>query len=147
MTQDVDIALPADRIDEFLRAAAVSGFDILPQPAGRWPKVWHKESQIKVDILPEGAQPGSIDAPAPTTIPHPRLMGAEKGPIKYMQLTSLIELKLAAGRPRDIADVVELMRENRGRIAEIRMHLGRVHQDYVAKFDDVTAQALKQRDP
>src|SRR5215208_5447948 len=51
MTQDVDIALPADRIDEFLRAAAMSGFDPLPQPPGRWPKLMHKETGIKVDIL------------------------------------------------------------------------------------------------
>src|SRR5581483_4030539 len=32
MTQDVDIGLPRDRIDEFLRAASVSGFQILAQP-------------------------------------------------------------------------------------------------------------------
>src|SRR2546428_1581593 len=37
MTQDVDIVLAADRIEEFLRAAAVSGFEVPSQPAGRWP--------------------------------------------------------------------------------------------------------------
>src|SRR6266480_3195770 len=44
VTQDVDIVLPADRIDEFLRVAAVSGFEVLPQPTGRWPKVMHKDT-------------------------------------------------------------------------------------------------------
>ena len=34
VTQDIDIALPADRIAEFLRAAAVAGFDVLPVPRG-----------------------------------------------------------------------------------------------------------------
>src|SRR5437667_5263734 len=29
LTQDVDIALAADRVDEFLRVAAVSGFELL----------------------------------------------------------------------------------------------------------------------
>src|SRR3954451_22810799 len=42
VTQDVDIVLAADRIDEFLRAAAVAGFDVLPHPTGRWPKLMHR---------------------------------------------------------------------------------------------------------
>jgi hypothetical protein len=49
----VDIALAAGQVDEFLRAAAVSGFDVLQPPAGRWPKLMHKETGIQVDILPE----------------------------------------------------------------------------------------------
>src|SRR5262245_61370816 len=32
ITQAIDIVLPADRVDEFLRVAAVSGFEVLPQP-------------------------------------------------------------------------------------------------------------------
>src|SRR5262245_60897121 len=55
VTQDLDVALPADRIEEFQKLAAVSGFEILPQKPGRWPKVRHKDSDVKVDILPEGA--------------------------------------------------------------------------------------------
>src|SRR6516225_11413572 len=39
ITQDIDIALPADRIDEFMRVASVAGFQVLPQPKGRWPKL------------------------------------------------------------------------------------------------------------
>lgn len=146
MTQDIDIALGADRIDEFLRVAAVSGFDVLPASAGRWPKVWHIETQIKVDILPEGAQPGQADAPAPTTIPHPRAMGATRGPLTYIRLNSLIELKLAAGRTRDIADVVELVRQNESKIADMRQHLALVHASYVVKFDELVSQALRQVD-
>ena len=146
LTQDVDIALAADRIDEFLRAASVSGFDILAASAGRWPKIWHKETQIRVDILPEGAQPGQADRPAPTTIPHPREMGARKGPLTYIRLCSLIELKLAAGRIKDNADIVELIRQNPGKVAEMREHLAQVHADYVAKFDVLAAEAGRQHD-
>lgn len=146
ITQDVDIVLPAERIDEFLRAASVSGFDVLQQPEGRWPKIWHKETQVKVDIRPEGARPGTNDQPAPTTIPHPLDLGAEKGPVKYMQLKSLIELKLAAGRDRDISDVVELIRENENQIADIRQHLQDTHGDYTAKFDELVKRAKNQID-
>src|SRR5262249_39824992 len=51
VTQDMDIVLAADRIEEFLQVAAVSGFEVLPQPEGHWPKVRHKDTDVKVDIL------------------------------------------------------------------------------------------------
>lgn len=146
VTQDVDIALPADRVEEFLRVSAVSGFEVLPQRPGRWPKVRHKESGVKVDILPEGAQPGTPSRLAPTLIPHPSRMGAVVGKLRYMELVSLVELKLAAGRARDEADVVELVRERPDKVAEVRLHLSTVHANYVAAFDRIVERANDQRD-
>jgi len=140
ITQDVDIALPQENVDEFLRAAVVSGFDTVPQHEGRWPKMRHRETGIDVDILPEGGRPGTVSRPAPTTIPHPKLMGAARGILKYIALPSLIELKLAAGRLRDEADVVELIRENRDHVDEMRKHLQGVHPQYVARFEELLAQ-------
>jgi hypothetical protein len=145
-TQDVDIVLPADRVDEFLRVAAVSGFEPLPQRAGRWPKVLHKETAIKVDILPEGALPGSTARPAPTTIPNPKKMGAAGTSLRYISLASLIELKLAAGRLRDHTDIVELVRQNWPRVDEIRQHLATVHTDYLVAFDTLVQRAQEQED-
>jgi len=146
VTQDIDIALPADKIDEFLRAASVSGFELLPRQEGRWPKMLHKETAIKVDILPEGARPGTASKPAPTTIPHPALMGAQSGTLRYMVLPRLIELKIAAGRARDDADVVELMRAVPEQANAIREHLAGVHADYVRKFDALLQRARDQED-
>ena len=62
-------------------------------------------------------------------------MGAAGWQLQYITLQSLVELKLAAGRARDQADVVELLRVNPGQIAGIRQHLSNVHMDYVSKFD------------
>lgn len=146
MTQDVDIVLPADRVDEFLRVASISGFEVLPQPQGRWPKVLHKETLVKVDILPEGARPGTESRPAPTTIAHPSLMGAQGPSLRYITLPALIELKIAAGRVRDEFDVVELMRENKEQTDVIRQHLETVHPDYVAEFDRLLQRAREQVD-
>jgi hypothetical protein len=140
VTQDVDIAIPKDSIDDFLRAASVSDFDMVSQPEGRWPKLHHWETGNDVNILPEGGRPGTASRRAPTTIPHPQTMGAIRGVLKYVSLLSLIELKLAAGRLRDEADVVELMRENRDRIDEVRKHLQRVHPQYAARFEDLLTQ-------
>ncbi len=63
VTQDVDIVVPAARIEEFLRVAPLGGFDVLPTPAGLWPKLLHEESGINVDLLPEGATPGTAAHP------------------------------------------------------------------------------------
>lgn len=146
VTQDIDIALPAARIDEFLLAASVSGFERLPHKEGRWPKLIHKETGIQVDILPEGARPGTAAKLAPTTIPHPVKMGAAAGRLNYMRLPSLIELKIAAGRLRDESDVGEVMRANPDQVDPIRQHLAAVHPDYVARFDELVQRAQEQRD-
>ncbi len=135
VTQDIDIALPQDRIEDFLQTAEVSGFEVLHQPAGRWPKLTHTETNIDVDVLPEGGRPGTASQLAPTTIPHPREMGGQVGKLSYATLPSLVELKLAAGRLRDQADVVELLRENLDCVDELKSHLQTVHPNYVEQLN------------
>src|SRR5712692_5208718 len=119
LTQDIDIALPAAQIEAFLQVARVSGFEILPRQEGRWPKLVHKETGVRVDILPEGGRPGTASRPAPTTIPAPAAMGASGPCLRYMKLASLFELKIAAGREKDRADVVVLIRTNQDQIDAI----------------------------
>ncbi len=140
VTQDIDIALPSDRIEEFLQGASVSGFEVLTAPEGRWPKLLHRETGIEVDVLPEGGRPGLASRPAPTTIPHPKSMGAVRGKLQYISLASLIELKLAAGRSRDEADIVELARENRDRLDDVRQHLKAIHPQYANRFEELLGQ-------
>jgi hypothetical protein len=144
VTQDIDIALPADRIDEFLHAASVSGFDLLPVQPGRWPKVIHRDTGIEADILPEGGRPGTATRLAPTNIPHPSQMGATGALLRYINLPSLIELKIAAERARDASDVVELVRANRERVDEIRQHLASIHPAYLVAFDALAQRASEQ---
>ena len=144
VTRDVDLVVPAALVEELLRMAAVSGFEVLPVHAGIWPKLHHKESDVDVDLLPEGATPGTPSRPAPTAIPHPSRLGARAGTIQYIGLAGLIELKLAAGRARDDSDVVELILANPGQVDAIRQHLGSVHEHYVRRFDELLARAEDQ---
>jgi hypothetical protein len=146
VTQDIDIVLPADKIDDFLRAAAVAGFDVPAQSPGRWPKLLHKDTGIKVDILPEGQRPGTTANPAPTLLPHPSRLGATGNALRYITLPALIELKLAAGRARDDSDIIELMRANADQIDAVRRHLSSAHPNYVIKFDQLLQRACEQRD-
>jgi hypothetical protein len=140
VTQDIDIVLPSAQVEEFLKVASVSGFENLAPPEGRWPKLRHLETGIEVDILPEGGRPGTRARPALTTISHPKAMGAIRGMLKYISLPSLVELKLAAGRLRDEADVVELARETRGQLDEVRQHLRQVHAKYADRFEELLDQ-------
>jgi hypothetical protein len=64
-----------------------------------------------------------------------------------MSLSALIELKLAAGRARDESDVVELIRANAGQVEIIRQHLGQVHPDYRAAFDQLVERAREEDQP
>jgi len=144
VTQDLDIVLPADRLGEFENAAIVSGFVLLPQVPGRWPKLQHKDTGIEVDVLPEGGRPGTAAKPAPTTIPHPAKLGAAGPRLRYIDLTALVELKLAAGRIGDEHDVVEMIRANPQQVDRIRQHLAAIHCDYVHAFDRLLERAREQ---
>jgi len=144
VTEDVDIVVPADRINDLLRAAAVSGFEVLPSRPGAWPKLRHKETDVGVDLLPEGAVPGVPSRPAVTRIPHPSRLGARGATLRYIDLAGLVEIKLAAGRIRDQSDVVELILANPEQLDGVRRHLAGVHQEYVARFDVLVASAREQ---
>lgn len=143
ITQDVDIVLPSEQLDDFLRTAAVAGFQPLERKAGRWPKVQHKATDITVDILPEGGRPGVPSRLAPTLIRHPSQMGGRSSQLRYIDLPALVELKLAAGRARDENDVVELIRTNAEAVDQIRTHLATVHSDYLAAFDALAKRAAE----
>ena len=106
----------------------------------------HKETNVQVDILPEGQRPGTPSRPAPTLLPHPSTLGAGGGKLSYITLPALVQLKLAAGRARDESDVVELVRSNPGQVEVVRAHLARVHADYVAAFDRLVERAREQQD-
>jgi hypothetical protein len=55
-------------------------------------------------------------------------------------------LKVAAGRVRDQADVIELVRANEDQVEGIRRHLTAIHSDYVVQFERLVEQARKQVD-
>ena len=135
VTQDMDIVVAADMLADFLKAATVAGFETYETSTGRWPKLLHRDTGIEVDLLPEGERPGTASRPAPTTIRHPTQLGASGSTLRYVSLPALVELKLAAGRARDEADVVELIRTNGEEVDAIRDHLASIHPDYVEAFD------------
>jgi len=141
VTQDIDIVLPAAKIEEFLSAASISGFLVLRRVPGRWPKLQHKETGVEVDVLPEGERPGTPPDYAPTTIPSPSELGARGNRLRYIELAPLIELKLAAGRLKDKADIAALTSADPSCVGEITAHLASVHPSYKSEFGAIVEQA------
>ena len=141
VTQDVDIVVAKQHIGSLRRLAYSFGFDFLTPPKGRWPKMSHRTTQIEVDLLPEASIPGTPSRPAPVPIGHPADYHAIAGSLQFISLAGLIELKLGAGRAKDTADLVELIKANRAGLDLILDHLETVHPSYPERFSALIRQA------
>jgi hypothetical protein len=72
------------------------------------------ETKVKIEFLTAGDYPGD-GKPKPVAFPDPASQGVEIGGTKYVNLPTLIEMKLASGmtepnRVKDIADVQEIIK-------------------------------------
>jgi len=107
-TGDVDILLSPEGFAEFRRRFVPKLYDNL---AGRPRRFKDKTSGIQIDILVTGSFPGS-GKPGPVAFPDPALASESIEGIQFVDLATLVQLKLAAKRYRDFGDVVELIRFN-----------------------------------
>ena len=72
------------------------------------------ETGVKIEFLVTGGYPGD-GKEKPVSFPDPATVRIERDGVQYINLESLLELKLAsgmtnAGRLKDLADVIELIR-------------------------------------
>lgn len=72
------------------------------------------QTNVRVEIITTGEFPGD-GKPKSVSFPHPAAVAVERDGIKVVQMTKLIELKLASGlsaseRLKYLADVQELIR-------------------------------------
>ncbi|UBF28149.1 nucleotidyltransferase family protein [Kovacikia minuta CCNUW1] len=111
-TQDVDLLLSREGLDEFKRSLVGRGF--VPAFPGANRMFRDTTTGVTVEILITGEFPGD-GKPKPISFPDPAVAAVERDGIQVIQLTKLIELKLASGlsaadRLKDLADVQELIR-------------------------------------
>ena len=144
VTEDVDIVVAQSKLDRLQQLAGLFGFEYFMPPQGRWPKLRHRATQIDVGILPEFGIPGTPNRPAPVAIRSPESYQATHGILRYITLGGLIELKLGAGRAKDTADIVELIRQNPDSLYDVQTHLSAIHPQYVARFEELIAQAKEE---
>jgi len=105
MTKDVDVLLSAAGFAEFKRLFVPKDYEPFP---GRGRRFVDKKNGRTLDILITGQFPGS-GKPGPIAFPDPTKVRQfiEKGYV--IELKTLIQLKLAARRHQDFADVVNLI--------------------------------------
>jgi hypothetical protein len=78
---------------------------------GRSRRFFDPATDVSFDILITGGFPGSGE-PGPIAYPDPKDVSQLVDDLCVVNLPALIQLKLAAGRYQDFADVVNLIREN-----------------------------------
>ena len=126
-TIDVDIIVPNIRValQELLKAGFTQSKDS--------PNVALDEvTQVEIDLLPGGKR---VLPDTPLPLPLPTNVNDEP---QIVLLDSLIDIKLSAGRAKDFADVVQLIKANS---LQRNYHTNRVVQDeYYEAWDMATAE-------
>ncbi len=107
-TKDVDILLTPEGLESFRKRFLPKTYS---QVRDRPRRFLDRVNRITLDVLVAGDYPGSGD-PGPIVFPLPADVREEIERIQVINLATLIELKLAARRHQDFADVVNLIRAN-----------------------------------
>jgi hypothetical protein len=107
-TKDVDFLVSANGLVEIRKMISAGTFASSP---GRPRRFIDPQNKISFDVLVTGAFPGSGE-PGPISYPDPAVVSENIDGLAVINLPMLIQLKLAAGRYQDFADVVNLIREN-----------------------------------
>jgi len=107
-TTDVDLLVTAQGLAAFRERFLGKEYGQAPRRPRRFVDL---KSGVTIDMLVAGRFPGSGE-PGPIAFPEPSAVAQVMEGIRYVTLATLIDLKLAARRWRDFADVVELIRCN-----------------------------------
>ena len=110
-TEDVDVLVSPDALKRIHQELEGSGY--LPVFVGS-KNLRDTQTGVRIEFLVTGGFPGD-GKPKPVAFPAPEGASVEIDGIRFANLTTLIELKLASGmtnpgRLRDLADVQELLR-------------------------------------
>ncbi len=107
-TGDVDLLITVEGFDEFRRQFVPGKYEPVPCRGRRFVD---RTNQVTVDFLVAGRFPGS-GQPGPIAFPDPADVSETINKLRVIDLKTLVQLKLAARRYRDLGDVVELIRFN-----------------------------------
>ncbi len=113
VTQDVNVLLTPDGLRRFRERWLGKGWvERFPGSKG----MRDAEHNVNIDVLLTGEYPGD-GKPKPVRFPDPATVAMDLGGSSMITLPKLIELKLASGmtapdRPRDLDDVIQLVRAN-----------------------------------
>jgi hypothetical protein len=131
-TGDVDFLVSAEGFANFLRLAPEAAFEPVP---GRPRRFTDSANGVTFDFLISGRFPGN-GRPGPIPFPDPVLAGEQIAARRFLKLTSLIELKLAARRYKDFGDVVELIRVHNLDESYVQNLHPSIHSDFIECLEE-----------
>jgi hypothetical protein len=108
VTRDVDILVTSQDFARFQELFVPRHYE---RQEGRPRRFTDRANGVTLEILVTGLFPGT-GKPGPIALPDPAKVVEVRDKKKVIKLATLVELKLAARRWRDFADVVELIRFN-----------------------------------
>ena len=135
-TEDVGILVTREGLDRLHRH--LEGLGYVPLFAGSR-HLRDADSGVRIEFLVTGDFPGD-GKPKPVAFPDPQQSSIEREGIRWLNLPSVIELKLASGitapgRLKDLADVQELIK-----VLHLAADFGRQLQPFVRqKYDELWA--------
>jgi hypothetical protein len=131
MTKDVDVLLTGKGFAEFQRLFVPKFYAQTDRPR----RFVDRKTQRTLDILVTGLFPGS-GRPGPLPFPDPSDVRELKQKVQYINLVTLVQLKLAARRHQDFADVVNLIAiHNLDESFLDRLHPS-VHKDFIECLEE-----------
>ena len=131
-TDDLDVLLTPEGFAEFRRRFVPKQYATTPKRSRRFVDT---QNQVTLDVLITGYYPG-MGEPGPITFPDPAKVAEPRGKVKVIDLPTLVQLKLAARRYQDFADVVNLIRFNElDESFKARLHPS-VQRDYVECLEE-----------
>jgi hypothetical protein len=107
-TDDLDVLLTPAGFAEFRRLFVPKNYAPHPKRTRRFED---KQNHVTLDVLVTGGYPGSGDK-GPIVYPDPADVAEPIHKIQMVDLPTLVQLKLAARRYQDFADVVNLIKYN-----------------------------------
>ncbi|MGE3806370.1 MAG: hypothetical protein AB7K24_17005 [Gemmataceae bacterium] len=131
-TNDVDVLLTREGFERFCKKFVPKDYDRID---GRPRRFRDRKYEVSFDVLISGMFPGS-GQPGPISYPDPADVCQLIDDVSVIDLPTLIQLKLAARRYQDFADVVNLIRANElDESFQAKLHPS-LHRDYIECVDE-----------
>lgn len=133
-TEDVDVLVTPEGLKEIHRQLDGLGYVRRFERSKNLRDVEHK---VRIEFLITGQYPGD-GKPKPVSFPDPSAVAEDRDGVKYLNLKTIIELKLASGissaeRVKDLGDVQELIK-----LLALPRDLGNQLSEYVRqKYDEL----------
>jgi hypothetical protein len=131
-TKDLDVLLTAEGFARFQERFVPKDYETMPKRPRRFVD---RKNDVVLDVLVTGRFPGS-GKPGPISFPDPAKVAETVKNIQFVDLVTLIQLKLAARRFQDFADVVSLIRaHDLDESFQEQLH-PTLHRDYIECLEE-----------